>query len=87
MKVLVLYHPNSEQAGQVSDYARDYKRTRGRELELISLETKKGADLAKLYDATSYPTVLALEADGRLLHMWQAPPLPLMNDIDSYYRA
>ena len=86
MRAVVLYHPQSDHGGVVEDYARDYKRSRGRELELLSLETKEGDNLAKVYDATSYPAVLAIDKDGRLLKLWQGAQLPLMNEIDFYFR-
>lgn len=84
MKLVVLYHPNSEQAGEVQDYARDYMRTRERELGLVSLETKAGAKLAELYGVTQYPAVLALSKEGQLLQLWQGPYLPTTDDLDAY---
>ncbi len=88
MRVVVLYHPKSEHGGKVEDYARDYKnlhRDEHRELELLSLETREGADLAKLYDVVRYPAVLALADDGHLQNGWQGGELPLLRDLDYYY--
>ena len=84
MKVLVLYHPKSEHAGLVEDYAHDYKKSRGRKLELVSLETRDGASTATLYDVTRYPAILALANDGSVQNIWQGLPLPLMNELDQY---
>ncbi len=83
---MILYHPKSEHSGKVEDYAKEYKRFHDRKIELVSLETVRGADLAKLYDATVYPATVALDNSGSLLHIWQGPLLPLMNDIDSYFQ-
>ena len=52
MKVIVLYHPNSEQQGIIEDFARDYERFKRKKLELVSLETQSGADYARLYDSS-----------------------------------
>ncbi len=86
MKVIILYHPNSEHERTVTDYVRDYRMFKGQDknIELVSLETRQGADMAKLYDVTSYPALLALAEDGRLLKLWQDELMPLMNELDSY---
>lgn len=85
MRLVVLYHPKSEHAGPVIDYASDYERLKGRRLELLSLETVAGDNLAKLYDVVSYPAVLAIDKDGQLAKLWQDGQLPLMKELDFYY--
>lgn len=84
MRMVVLYHPKSDHAARVLDYAHDYKRFRGREMKLVSLETKDGDKLARLYDVIRYPAILVLDKDGRLLRLWQGGLLPRMNDLDTY---
>ncbi len=86
MRVVILYHPDSEQAGKVHDYVKshDLRGEKPRQVELVSLETKPGAELAKLYDVTNYPATLAIADDGKLLRLWQSGQLPLMDDLDFY---
>jgi hypothetical protein len=84
MRVVVLYHPKSEQEGKVLDFKADFKRLKGRELELMSLETVQGAEAAKLYDITRYPAVLAMADDGQLQKAWQGEELPMMNELEYY---
>jgi len=84
MKAVVLYHPKSDHGGLVEDYARDYQRSRGRRLELSSLETREGAATASLYDITQYPAILVLADDGSPQNIWQGLPLPSMGELDSY---
>ncbi|OGL38457.1 hypothetical protein A3B63_00480 [Candidatus Saccharibacteria bacterium RIFCSPLOWO2_01_FULL_49_22] len=84
MRALVLYHPNSEHSGQVEDYARDFKRFKGKDLELVSLETREGAHLAELYDVVRYPAVLVIGPDGVMQKIWEAPLMPLMDEVNSY---
>lgn len=87
MRVAILYHPKSEHGGVVEDYSHDFERhSPGKKLELVSLETVEGAELAKLYDAVRYPAVLAIADDGHLLHIWQEESLPLMRDLDYYFQ-
>jgi hypothetical protein len=84
MKIIVLYRPRSEQEGKVLDFKRDYKQLRNKELELVSLDTVEGDNMAKVYDITQYPAFLAIKDDGQLEQMWQGETLPLMNELDYY---
>lgn len=85
MKVVLLYHPNSEHARKVEDFARDFTRfNKDRKLDLVSLETREGASKASIYDIVQYPAVLALSDDGILLRNWQGEQLPLMDEL-AYY--
>jgi hypothetical protein len=84
MKVIVLYRPKSEQEGKALDFARDYKQLRHREVNLVSLDTIEGDNMAKVYDITQYPAFLAIKDDGQLEQMWQGEMMPLMNEIDYY---
>lgn len=84
MRVVVLYHPKSEQDGMVQDFTRDYQRFKGKKLQLISLESTKGAGYARLYDITQYPAFLAISDNGSLQRLWQGSPMPLMDELDYY---
>jgi hypothetical protein len=84
MRTLILYHPQSDHIGLVQDYVQNYIRFKGRAIELVSLETKEGDDLAKLYDVTSYPAILVIGPDGQLIHLWQNGLLPLMDELSAY---
>ena len=84
MHVFILYHPNSEHARMVEDYARDFSRQMSHDIELISLESRDGAHMANLYDIVQYPAILAVDYQGKLMRAWQGTALPLMNEL-SYY--
>jgi hypothetical protein len=85
MRVVVLYRPKSEHYGRVMDYVHDYKRLHPQtSLELVSLDTKDGAETAKLYDVYAYPAILIISNDGHLEQLWQNEQLPLMAEIDAY---
>lgn len=84
MRTLILYHPASDHIGLVQDYVHNYARFKGRAIEQVSLETKEGDALAKLYDVTSYPAVLVIRSDGQLVHLWQNGLLPLMDELSAY---
>jgi hypothetical protein len=86
MRVIILYHPNREFAGLAEDYAKDYhRRHQDRpKMELVSLETVEGSEMAKLYDIVRYPAILAVANDGSLQKMWQDMPWPLMDEVAAY---
>jgi len=87
VKVVILYHPKSEHGGRVEDYAHEYQRLHGdRQLDLVSLDSQEGWEMAKLYDVTSYPAVLAIAKDGSLQKLWQAEQLPQNNELDFYFQ-
>ncbi len=87
MKTLIIYHPNSEHSRAVEDYITDFKRSRGLEIGLVSLETREGADLAKLYDLVQYPALVVLRDDSQLIKFWSGLPLPLMDEVAGYANA
>ena len=86
MRTVILYHPNSEFAGLAQDYARDYHRkyASAPEIELLSLDTKEGAQLAELYDIVRYPALLVTGPEGQLQKFWQDQPWPLMDEVAAF---
>jgi hypothetical protein len=84
MKVVVLYRSQTEYERAVLEFERDYRMQTGRDLALVDLDTKEGADLAELYDIVRYPAVLARSNNGELLQLWQGEILPLIRDVTFY---
>lgn len=84
MKAVILYRPNSEFARPVEEYVKDFEANRNKIIELLSLDTVKGADLAKLYDIMQYPALLIIREDGQLLKEWQGERLPLMDEVSGF---
>lgn len=84
MRVVVLYHQNSDHSGIVTDFATEFGNYKRKKLELINLESEEGANLASVYGLTQYPAVLAMNENGSVNRMWQGLPLPLMDEL-SYY--
>lgn len=84
MKASILYHPESEFARMVEEYAHDFEHQKGTAIELISLETRNGADLAALYGVVQYPALLVRRDNNDLIKHWEGEPLPLMNEVAGY---
>jgi hypothetical protein len=85
MRTVIVYHPNQEFAGVVEDFKRDFEsRQADKQVELISLETTPGAELAKLYDVVRYPAILVIAENGNLQKLWQDQPFPLFDEVAAY---
>jgi hypothetical protein len=88
MNVVILYHPNQEFAGLAQDFKRDFEsRHQDKKVELVSLESVAGAEMAKLYDVMRYPAILVMRDDGALQKLWQDQPFPLFDEVAAYATA
>jgi hypothetical protein len=87
MRVMVVYRPNSEHGRMVSDFLRDLARlnpSTTNKVEEVNVDTREGSAVASLYDVMSYPKVMVVADDGRLIQDWESGTLPLLNDISFY---
>ena len=84
MKVIVLYHPESDRARSVLTFERDFKIRTNQDVELLSLETVEGAEMATTYAVTQYPAVLVTTDTGEFLQLWSGEQLPLINEVAGY---
>lgn len=88
MKIKFLYNPNSDHARLVDDYAREFGfRYPDFTIQMLSTETRDGADLAELYDIVQYPAVMVVDNDSRVAKVWQGSQLPVMDEIAYYAMA
>ncbi len=84
MKVIMLYRPNSEHERQIMTYQQDFSRISSARTELVSIETKEGDNLVRVYGITDYPAIVVISDDGAVQNMWQGSNLPLMNEVAGY---
>lgn len=84
MKVVVVYRRESDYGRMVADWLRDFTRQTGKTLEEISPDDRSGAALCRTYDVVEYPTLLALDDDGRVQNIWSGTMLPTISEV-SYY--
>ena len=70
MRVVVLYRPKSEHEGKVLDYARDFKRFKGRELErrhvdkIVIMEFPSAAAHGRCFTSREYLELVPLRDAG-----------------------
>jgi thioredoxin-like negative regulator of GroEL len=87
MKAVALYRPNSDHARTLEEYVHDFDRQKGKEVELISLDTVQGTEMANLYGIMEYPAILVIRDDGQLVKDWQGTQMPLMDDVAGHIEA
>lgn len=85
MRVAVVYKYESDHARPVLDFLRDVNRQTGHTIEEIDPDTREGADFCRTYDIVEYPTMLALDDDGRVQSVWRGLPLPTISEVSFYF--
>ncbi len=84
MRVVIIWRDNSDYGRDVIDWLRELERRTGRTLESYSPDEPEGESICRAYDVMIYPTILALDTDGRVLQEWRGGLLPRIDDV-SYY--
>ena len=87
MKSLIIYNPNSDHARAVEEFNKHLHMRSGRELDLVSTETKEGANLSTVYDILKYPAILITRDDGSLVSLWQNGDMPLIDEVLGYLNS
>lgn len=68
----------------VTDYLRDFEKRTGKQLPTVDIDTREGIELCRLYDVIKYPSIVAVDNDGRELQRWDGDLLPQISEV-SYY--
>lgn len=84
MSVMIIYKSSSEHARAISEFLHDFELRTAKQLEKIDPDSRRGADICRLYDIVEYPTIIATTEDGKLRNIWRGVPLPLIGEV-SYY--
>ena len=84
MKAIVVYKDDSEHARAVIDWLRDFHRQSGKDIQTMEPETREGIEFCRVHDIVEYPTIVAMDSEGKPLQVWRGLPLPLINEV-SYF--
>ncbi|MCA9347565.1 hypothetical protein KC930_03235 [Candidatus Saccharibacteria bacterium] len=84
MRVFALFRPNTDQETRLNELNRELFRRSNNQIEIVSVDSREGSELAKVYDIMRFPAVVAVDLDGHVQSLWDDESLPLINDI-SYY--
>ena len=69
------------------DYVRDFARNTGKELPLVDVNTREGAYQAQVYDIVRYPSILAIDDEGKVLQTWTGDMLPRFDEVSFYVES
>lgn len=84
MSVMIFYKNPGEHARIVEEYLNDFERQTAKRLEEVDPDSRRGADLCRLYDVVEFPTIVATAEDGQLRNSWRGVPLPTIDEVNYY---
>jgi len=84
MRVVVIWRDESDYGRSVAEWLHDCERRVGAAPESLSPDEPAGESICKSYDIVEYPTMIALDDEGRVLQMWRGRELPRIDDV-AYY--
>ena len=84
MRVVIIWRENADYSRTVIDWLHDYEKRTGTQIESYSPDEPDGESLCRAYDIVEYPTMMAIDTDGKILQMWRGTELPRIGDV-SYY--
>lgn len=86
MKIIAIYKEESDHAREVREFIHEFERRIGFEIEVRDPEHRDNLFFMQAYDIVEYPTLIAVENDGRMLQMWRGRPLPTIDEVSYYAR-
>ena len=88
MRVVVIYKRATDYGLEVEEWTTELKaRDTENKVEEVDPETIDGERLAEAYEIVQYPTVMALDDQGRVLASWTGLPLPRLDEVSYYLTA
>ena len=84
MRVVVIWRDNEDYSRSVIEFLRDIEHRLGKAPESLSPDSPEGESLARSYDIVEYPSILAINDDGKLVQLWRGIMLPKIDDVSFY---
>ena len=84
MRVVAIWRDNTDYSRTMIEWLEDFKRRTGHEPESVSPDSPDGESLCRLYDIVEYPSIIALDNDGKQLQIWRGTMLPRIDDVNYY---
>lgn len=81
---MIFYRPSSEHERLVEEYVRDFERHTGKKLPTVDVSSRDGTAKAELYGIMKFPSIVAVDDDGRMLQLWQSELLPRFDEVSFY---
>jgi len=84
MRVAIIWREESDYARSVIEWMRELEHRTGRTIESYEPDSPEGESLCRSYDIVEYPTIIALNDDGKMLQEWRGTMLPKIDDVNYY---
>jgi hypothetical protein len=80
----MIWREESDYARSVIEWLREFEHRTGRTIESFEPDSPEGESICRTYDVVEYPTIIALNDEGKMLQEWRGVMLPKIDDV-SYY--
>ena len=87
MRVAIIWREESDYARSVIEWMHELEHRTGRTIESYEPDSPEGESICRAYDVLEYPTILALNDDGKILQEWRGTMLPKIDDVNYYLIA
>ncbi len=88
MRVVVIYKRATDYGREVEEWVHELKaRDISNIVQEVNPETRDGESMAQAYEIMQYPTIMALDDQGRVLSSWTGLPLPRLDEVSYYLTA
>ncbi len=83
MRVVIIWNEATDYASEVRSWLKDFEHDTGgtKIVESIDPETMEGESFCRTYDIVRYPTIIAVDNDGKVLEEWTGTPLPQIEQV------
>lgn len=86
MRVVCVWRDNTDYAREVNEWLREFERRDIGEIESLDPDTIEGEIFCSAHDVVEYPTIIAVDDQGRELQTWRGTPMPLIDEVSYYSR-
>ncbi len=84
MRLVVVYRDNTDYARELLTWIADFEHQTGKKVERLDPDTPEGEMFCRARDIVEYPSIVAVDNDGKVLKHWAGRKLPLIDNV-SYF--
>ena len=82
MRMICVFREGEDYSRSVNEWLENFHRQTGREIEVMNPDQETA--FCETYDIVEYPTIIALENDGKVGASWSGTALPLIDEVLYY---
>lgn len=82
MRVACVWREASDYGRMVREWLTEFERRTGVEIESLDPDSPEGERLCRAYDIVEYPTIIAIDNQGKTLEVWRGQMLPRFDEVN-----